>query len=108
MIPTMIPTVISAAESTDPILQAALFWIVVGGIAGWLASIVARTNHRMGCLLNIAVGVVGAIIGGWIFRNLGLRGPAGHPVLGTIIVAFVGATVLLLILRLLASLGRGW
>jgi uncharacterized membrane protein YeaQ/YmgE (transglycosylase-associated protein family) len=108
MIPAMISRVVSAVQSAEPILQAALFWIVVGGIAGWLASLVARTNRRMGCLLNIAVGVVGAIIGGWIFRNLGLRGPAGHPVLGSIIIAFVGATVLLLILRLLASLGRGW
>ena len=49
-------------EGTEPILQAALFWIIVGGIAGWLASIVARTNQRMGCLLNIAVGVVGQLL----------------------------------------------
>jgi uncharacterized membrane protein YeaQ/YmgE (transglycosylase-associated protein family) len=96
-----------ASPSTEPVLGLAVFWIVTGGIAGWLASIVARTNQRMGCLLNIAVGIVGAIIGGWIFRNLGLHGPAGHPILGAIIVSFVGATVLLLLLRLLASLARG-
>ncbi len=98
---------IAAPAATDPVLRAAVFWIITGGIAGWLASLVARTGDRMGCLLNITVGVLGAIIGGWIFRNLGIAGPAGHPWLGAIIVAFVGATVLLLMLRLVASLARG-
>lgn len=81
----------------------AVFWIVVGGLAGWLASIVARTNERMGCLLNVGVGVVGAVIGGWLFRNLGLPIPAGDFV-GPLVMAFVGATVFLLALKLLARL----
>lgn len=81
-------------------LRNAVFWVVVGGLAGWLASIVARTNDRMGCLLNIAVGVLGAVIGGWLFRNLDLPIPAGNFV-GPLVVAFVGAVVLLLALRLL-------
>ncbi|MDQ4144342.1 MAG: GlsB/YeaQ/YmgE family stress response membrane protein [Actinomycetota bacterium] len=79
-----------------------LYWIIVGGIAGWLASIVTGTDWRMGCLLNIVVGVLGAVIGGWIFRNLGLVPPRGAWI-GTIVVAFVGATVLLLIVRLFTS-----
>lgn len=82
-------------------MKLAAFWIVTGGVAGWLASIVAGTNERMGCLLNIAVGILGAVIGGWIFRNLGLAAPGGQ-ILRAIITAFVGATVLLLILRLIA------
>ena len=76
------------------------FWIVAGGISGWLASIVTRTNERMGCLLNVVVGVVGAVIGGWIFDKLDLMAPQGRWV-GTIVVAFVGATVFLAVLRLL-------
>jgi uncharacterized membrane protein YeaQ/YmgE (transglycosylase-associated protein family) len=76
-----------------------VFWILVGAIAGWLASIVARTSERMGCLLNIAVGVVGAIIGGWILRKLNLQAPGG-PLLSSIVTAFVGATVFLLVLKL--------
>jgi uncharacterized membrane protein YeaQ/YmgE (transglycosylase-associated protein family) len=80
-------------------MEALIYWVIVGGLAGWLASIVTGTNQRMGCLLNIAVGVVGAIIGGWVFRNLGLGKTRGTWV-GTIVVAFVGATILLALVRL--------
>ena len=92
--------------ASDQTLSLIVFWLIVGGVAGWLASLVARTGDRMGCLLNIAVGVVGAVIGGWLFRNLGIKTPAGHPYLGSILVSFVGALVLLLLLRLLTSLRR--
>ena len=87
-------------------LSLLLFWLVAGGLAGWLASIVAGTHARMGCLLNIAVGIVGAVIGGWIFHGLGVNAPAGHPFLGSVLVSFVGATVLLLFLRLLTGTRR--
>jgi uncharacterized membrane protein YeaQ/YmgE (transglycosylase-associated protein family) len=79
-----------------------IFWIVAGGIAGWLASLVAGTGKQMGCLLNILVGIIGAVIGGWIFRSLHIVPPSGE-LFGTIIVAFVGATVFLLILRALTG-----
>lgn len=85
-------------------MEVLIYWVIVGGLAGWLASIVTGTNQRMGCLLNIAVGVVGAIIGGWVFRNLGLGPPQGQWV-GMIIVAFVGATILLALVRLFS---RRW
>lgn len=92
---------------TDVGLRLLLFWLIAGGLAGWLASLVARTGDRMGCLLNIAVGILGAIIGGWVFHNLGVGLPQGHPFVVTTLVAFVGATILLLLLRLLARLARG-
>jgi uncharacterized membrane protein YeaQ/YmgE (transglycosylase-associated protein family) len=82
-------------------MRALVYWVIVGGLAGWLASMVAGTNRRMGCLANIAAGVVGAVIGGWVFRNLGLTRPGGAW-LGSIVVAFVGATILLVLLRLLS------
>lgn len=88
------------------VLAQAIFWIIVGGLAGWLASLVARTGPRMGCLLNVAVGVVGAVIGGWLYRNLGVAVPSESHFWATTLMAFVGAVVLLLILRLLAGLGR--
>src|ERR1700712_2868654 len=44
-----------------------IIWLVVGGIVGWLASIIMRTNAQQGLLLNIVVGIVGAVIGGLIF-----------------------------------------
>lgn len=77
-------------------------WIIVGGLSGWLASLVTGTGERMGCLLNIVVGVVGAVIGGWIFQSLGVEAPGGR-YLGTIVTAFVGATVFLVILKLLVG-----
>jgi uncharacterized membrane protein YeaQ/YmgE (transglycosylase-associated protein family) len=87
-------------------LSLLLFWLVVGGLAGWLASIVAGTHARMGCLLNIAVGIVGAVVGGWVFHGLGIKAPAGHPFVGSVLVSFVGATILLLFVRLLSGSRR--
>ena len=81
-----------------------IYTIIVGGIAGWLASMVTGTNERMGCLLNVVAGVVGGFIGGWIFQKTGMQMPGGVWV-GPIVVAFVGAAVLLGVVRLLT--GRG-
>lgn len=75
--------------------------LVVGGIAGWLASLVTGASERMGCLLNIAVGIVGAVIGGWIFDNLDLSRPPVGRFLSAVVVAFVGATVFLVVLKFL-------
>jgi uncharacterized membrane protein YeaQ/YmgE (transglycosylase-associated protein family) len=81
-------------------LETFLIWLVIGLIAGWLASAVAGGGY--GLLGDIVVGVVGAFIGGFIFRGLHIRVPwSGVP--GTILVAFVGALVLLVVLRLIRS-----
>lgn len=77
-----------------------IFWIIVGGIAGWLAGMITRTGERMGCLLNVIVGVVGAVVGGWLFEQLDISRPDGG-IIGTILVAFVGATLFLAILKFL-------
>lgn len=74
-------------------------WIIFGGIAGWVASLIAGTNARQGCLLNIVVGVVGAMIGGAVFGFL-----TGNPVafgfnLGSFVVAVIGALILLAIVN---------
>lgn len=82
-----------------------LFLILVGAVAGWLASIVARTSERMGCLLNIVVGVIGAVIGRWLLGQLHLQAPGGH-VVSAIVTAFVGATVFLLLLKLVTPRSR--
>ena len=76
-----------------------LTWLIVGLIAGLLASAVIG-GIGYGLLGDIVVGIVGAFLGGWIFNALDIRMPvAGLP--GTILVAFVGAVVLLLIIRAL-------
>ncbi|HTE49740.1 MAG TPA: GlsB/YeaQ/YmgE family stress response membrane protein [Kofleriaceae bacterium] len=75
-----------------------LIWIVVGLVAGVLASLVVGSGY--GLLANIVIGIVGAFIGGWVFRALGIHAPFGG-MAGTIFVAFIGAMLLLLLLRLL-------
>jgi uncharacterized membrane protein YeaQ/YmgE (transglycosylase-associated protein family) len=78
-------------------LETVLLWAVVGLIAGWLASMVAGRGLGLGG--EIVIGVVGAFLGGFIFRELHLHTPfTGLP--GTIFVAFVGALVLLIVLRI--------
>jgi uncharacterized membrane protein YeaQ/YmgE (transglycosylase-associated protein family) len=80
-----------------------LAWIVLGGVAGWLASLIAGLGKQMGCLTNIAAGIVGALVGGLIFNHLGSRGITGFN-WWSLLVAFVGALIVLLFVRLLASL----
>ena len=69
-------------------------WIVLGGLAGWLASIVTGTNDRQGCISNIVVGIIGALIGGAIASFLGGTGITGLN-LYSLLVAVVGAVILL-------------
>ncbi len=77
-------------------LETVLLWAVVGLIAGWLASAVVGGGY--GVIGDIVIGVVGSFLGGFIFQALHVKVPfAGLP--GTIFVAFIGAAVLLLILR---------
>lgn len=73
-----------------------LTWIIVGLIAGVLASLLVG---GYGIIADIVVGIVGAFIGGWIFRAAGWASPFGG-LAGTIFVAFIGAVVLLVILNL--------
>jgi uncharacterized membrane protein YeaQ/YmgE (transglycosylase-associated protein family) len=73
-------------------------WLVVGLVAGVLASLVMGSGY--GLIGDIVIGIVGAFIGGWIFRQLGVSSPIGG-LGGTIFVAFIGAIVLLFLLRLL-------
>ena len=78
-------------------------WIVVGLVAGVLASLVMGGGY--GIIGDIVIGIVGAFIGGWLFRSLGISTPFGG-MGGTIFVAFIGAVVLLLILRLIRGSTR--
>ena len=85
-------------------LETILLWSVIGLIAGWLASAVVGGGY--GLIGDIVVGVVGAFLGGILFRHLGVATPFGG-LAGTIFVAFIGAIILLLILRLF-SRARYW
>lgn len=76
-----------------------LAWLIVGAVAGWLASLVMKTNRQQGLLMDIVVGIVGAFIGGFLFNQFGAAGVTGFN-LASIVVAFVGAVVLLGLIRL--------
>ena len=77
-----------------------LVWIIVGGIAGWLASAVVQ-GGGMGIVADVIVGIVGALIGGFLLSLLlpGTFGISGFN-LGSLIVAFIGAVILLAVVRL--------
>lgn len=74
-----------------------IIWLVIGGVVGWLASLIMRTDAQQGVLLNIVVGIVGAFIGGLLFN----RGDINDGVTVTsFIVSLVGAVILLAIVNL--------
>lgn len=79
-----------------------LAWIVVGIIAGWLAKIVVPGEGPGGIVGDLVVGVVGALIGGWLFNSFGHVGVTGLNI-GSILVAFIGGVILLWILRLVTG-----
>lgn len=74
-----------------------LLWIVFGAIAGWIASMITKTDN--GLLLDIIVGIVGAMIGGWIMNMVGETGTTGFN-LYSLLVAILGAVVLLVIVKM--------
>ena len=75
-------------------------WIIVGLVAGVLAAAVMRDGF--GLIGDIVIGIVGAFVGGWTFRELGWHAPFGG-LAGTITVAFVGAVIVLALLRLIRA-----
>ena len=76
-----------------------IFWIVLGALAGWIASMIMGRNAQMGAVANIIVGILGAIIGGLVMNSLGSTGVTGLN-LYSILVAIGGAVVLLFIVGL--------
>ena len=81
----------------------ALLWIIFGGFAGWIASMIVGREQQMGLLANIAVGIIGAFLGGWIADRLGFGGAPGaeRPTsLGSFFTAVLGAVIFLVILNL--------
>ena len=79
-----------------------IIWLVVGGLVGWVASLVMRTDARQGILLNIVVGIVGAFLGGWIISPLvgGATINQGDLSVVGLLVSLGGAILLLAIVNL--------
>lgn len=79
-----------------------LSWIIFGGLAGWIASIIMKKNASMGLLANIIVGIVGAFVGGFIMNLIGGWDVTGFN-LSSFIVAVIGSVVLLAIINLFSK-----
>lgn len=79
-----------------------IIWLIVGGIIGWLASLVMKTDGQQGMILNVVVGIVGALVGGWLLSPLlgaGTLNQGDFSVMG-LLVSFGGAVILLLVVNL--------
>ena len=78
-----------------------IIWLIVGGIIGWIASLIMKTDAQQGILLNVVVGIIGAFIGGWLIAPLigGSTGAGGFDIMG-FIAALIGAIILLAIVNL--------
>lgn len=81
-----------------------ILWIIFGALVGWIASIIMRTNAEQGAVGNIIVGIIGAFLGGAISRALGGPGVSGFN-LTSIIIAILGAVILLFFVRLFTNRG---
>ena len=81
----------------------AIVWLLMGGVIGWLASLVMKTDNQQGILLNVVVGIVGAVLAGWVISPMVGAGTINQgdfsPV--SLVVSFVGAVILLAVVNLL-------
>lgn len=80
-----------------------ILWLIIGGVVGWLASIVMRRDGSQGIVLNIVVGIVGSILGAWLIGPL-LGAPSinsGVISVASLLVSFLGAVILLAIVNLI-------
>jgi len=89
--------VISFRRHTD---MTWLAWIILGGMAGWISSLLTRNNARMGLFANIAIGIIGAYAGTILLNQFGTEGMTGFNVY-SLLVAVLGATLLLWLFNLL-------
>lgn len=77
-----------------------ILWVVFGGLVGWIASMIMKTNAQQGLVLNVIVGIVGALLGGWLMEFFGVGGVTGFN-LYSFLVALLGAVVLITIVKTL-------
>lgn len=80
-----------------------IVWLVVGGVIGWLASLIMKTDAQQGIVLNVVVGIIGALLGGWLLSPLvgaGTVNQGDFSVMG-LLVSLGGAVILLFIVNLI-------
>ena len=80
-------------------MMSIIAWIIVGALAGWIASMIMKTDASMGALANIVVGIIGAFVGGWVVSLFGVTITEGEFNIPSILTAVLGAVVLLAIIK---------
>ncbi len=80
-------------------MMSIIVWIIVGALAGWIASMIMKTDASMGALANIVVGIIGAFIGGWVVGLFGVNVADGQLNIPSVLTAILGACILLAILK---------
>lgn len=80
-----------------------VLWIIVGGLTGWLTGTLIR-GRGYGCIGNVVIGIIGAVIGGWLFRIANIEALPG--LIGSVFTAIVGAIVLITVLSMLTERRR--
>ena len=83
-------------------MEGILIWLIVGAVAGWLAGLIVKGGGQ-GLVINIVVGIVGAVSGGWVFGQLGVA--VGTGIVNSIVTAVIGAVILLLIIGFVRGKG---
>lgn len=76
-----------------------IVWLIFGALAGWIASMIMKTDAEQGALMNIVIGIVGAFLGGFIMNTFGQPGVTGFNIYSAV-VAILGAVVLLAIYKM--------
>jgi uncharacterized membrane protein YeaQ/YmgE (transglycosylase-associated protein family) len=79
-----------------------IVWLLVGGVIGWLASLVMKTDNQQGVLLNVLVGIVGAVLAGWVISPLVGVGTINQVNFSppSLVVSFMGAVILLAVVNM--------
>ena len=80
-----------------------IIWLVIGGVIGWIASLIMKTDAQQGLFLNVVVGIVGALLGGWLLSPLVGAGTLnqGDFSLAGLLVSLAGAIILLFVVNLI-------
>ena len=77
-----------------------ILWIIFGALAGWIASVIMKTNSNQGTMMDIVMGIVGAVVGGFLMGMVGQPGVTGFSVY-SLVVAVIGAVVVIYVGRML-------
>lgn len=95
---TKILVTLNSYTNINIMIMNIIFWIIFGGLVGWVASLIMNTDGQQGILLNVVIGIIGAALGGWIMSIIGGDGVDGFNIY-SFLVALLGATVLIWIVK---------